>query len=160
MAQGLSAHGLTIEVKPSISDPTGAAAWTAGTWYTITGIGDVSGVGTTKNEDDITPHDKDIDQYIFGVPRREPMTFPLFYNRAIVTHRMLRTLNADTDVTTQMENGFRVSPPDASGTSGVMVFSGGVKDFTIDYPVDGPQTAQVSIRPTGNYILDGIEYGS
>lgn len=154
--QGLSAHGTTIKVRPSIADPTGAAAWVANTTYTITGLGDIGGIGTTRNDFDITPHDKNIDQYIFGVPRRDVMTFPLFYNKAIVTHRMLRTLQANNDVTTQMKNGFEVTSPDGQ----ILIFSGGVKDMPIDYPVDGPQMAHVSIRATGNYILDGVEYGS
>lgn len=156
MTQGLSAHGTIIRVRPSINDPTGAAAWTAGTTYTLQGVGDISGVGTTRNESDITPHDKNIDQYIFGIARRDVIQFPLFYNRAITTHRMLRTLQANNDVTTQLTNGFEIESPDGD----LLIFSGGVKDMPIDYPVDGPQTATVSIRPTGNYILNGVEYGS
>lgn len=154
--QGLSAHGLSIKITPSISDPTGAAAWVAGTEYTLQGIGDVTGIGTTRNDFDITPHDKNIDQYIFGVPRRAVLSFPLFYNKAITTHRMLRTLQANNDVTTQMSNGFKITSADGQ----ILVFSGGVKDMPIDYPVDGPQKATVSIRATGNYILDAVEYGS
>lgn len=156
MAQGLSAHGLIIRVRPSIPDPTGAAAWTAGTTYTLQGLGDVTGVGTTRNEFDITPHDKNIDQYIFGVSRRNVVSFPLFYNKAITTHRMLRTLQANNDVTTQMTNGFEIQSADGQ----LLIFSGGVKDMPIDYPVDGPQKATVSLRPTGNYNLDGVEYGN
>ena len=155
MAQGLSAHGTIIRVRPSISDPTVAAAWVAGTTYEIIGLGDIAGIGTTRNDFDITPHDKNIDQYIFGVPRREVISFPVFYNKAEVTHRMLRTLQANNDVTTQMANGFEVESPDGQ----LMIFSGGVKNMPIDYPVDGPQTANVEIRATGNYILDGVEYG-
>lgn len=155
MAQGLSAHGTEIRIRPSISDPTGAAGWTAGVTYTLQGLGDISGVGTTRNDFDITPHDKNIDQYIFGVPRRDVISFPLFYNKAIVTHRMLRTLQANNDVATQMSNGFEIESPDGQ----ILIFSGGVKNMPIDYPVDGPQTATVEIRATGNYILDGVEYG-
>lgn len=154
--QGISAHGTVIRVRPSIADPTVAAAWTANTTYTIPELGDIDGVGTTRNEFDITSHNRDIDAYIFGVARREPVSFPLFYNRAIYQHRMLRTLQANNDVTTQMLNGFEVESPDGD----LLIFSGGVKDMTFGYPVDGPQTAQVSIRPTGNYILNGVEYGS
>ncbi len=156
MAQGLSAHGTIIKVKPSISDPTGAAAWVAGTWYRVTGLGDISGVGTTRNDFDITPHDKNIDQYIFGVPRRDVLAFPLFYNKSIVEHRMLRTLQANNDVSTQMTNGFWIESPDGQ----ILIMSGGVKNMPIDYPVDGPQKATVELRATGNYLLDGIEYGS
>lgn len=156
MAQGLSAHGTQVWVKPSISDPTGAAAWVAGTWYQVQEVGDIAGVGTTRNEFDITSHNRNIDTWIFGVPRRAVTSFPVFYNFSIMTHRMLRTLQANNDVSTQMTNGFKVISPDAQ----TLIFSGGVKDMPLDYPVDGPQKASVQIRPTGNYILDGIEYGS
>src|SRR4051794_9418817 len=110
--QGLSAHGTIIRVKPSINDPTGAARWVAGTWYRLPGLGDISGVGTTRNDNDISPHDKNIDQYIFGIPRRDVLSFPLFYNRAIPEHAMLRALQANNDVTTQMTVGFTVESPD------------------------------------------------
>lgn len=157
MAQGLSAHGLIFRVRPSISDPNLVLnAWVAGTTYTVTGLGDVTGIGTTRNDFDITPHDKNIDQYIFGVPRRAVLAFPLFYNKAITTHRMLRVLQANNSVSTQMTNGFEVESQDGQ----LLIFSGGVKDMPIDYPVDGPQKAMVQIRATGNYILDGVEYGS
>lgn len=155
MAQGLSAHGTIIRCRPSIDDPTDADAWTTGVTYEIPELGDIGGVGTTRNEFDITSHNRDIDAYIFGVSRRDVVTFPLFYNRAIVQHRMLRTLQANNDVTTQMANGFEVESPDGD----LLIFSGGVKDMPFDYPVDGPQTANVSVRPTGNYILNGVEYG-
>ncbi len=156
MAQGLSAHGLVIVVRPPINDPSGAAGWTSTSSVTLQGIGDVTGIGTTRNDFDITPHDKNIDQYIFGVPRRAVLAFPLFYNKNITSHRMLRVLQANNDVTTQMTVGFTVTAADGQ----VLIFSGGIKDMPLDYPVDGPIKANVQIRATGNYILDGVEYGS
>lgn len=156
MTQGLSAHGTIIRIRPSINDPTGAARWTAGTLYRIPGLGDISGVGTTRNDFDITPHDKNIDQWIFGVARRDVISFPLFYNKANAEHAMLRALQANNDVTTQMANEIQVESPDGD----LLIFSGGVKNMPIDYPVDGPQTANVEIRPTGNYVLNGVEYGN
>lgn len=156
MAQGLSAHGVIVRVRPSIADPTGAAGWTAGQTVVVQEVGDIGGLGTTRNEFDISSHNRNIDTYIFGIPRRGAITFPLFYNPAILSHRILRTLQANNDVTTQMANGFEFQAPDGL----LLVLSGGVKDMPIDYPVDGPQMAHVSIRATGNYILGGIEYGS
>lgn len=153
--QGLSAHGTIIRVRPSIADPTGAAAWAAGDTIEIMELGDIDGVGTTRNEFDISSHNKNIDSYIFGIPRRNPITFPVFFNKAILSHRVLRTLQANNDVATQMQNGFEVESPDGD----LIIFSGGVKDMPISYPVDGPQMANVTIRPTRNYILNGVEYG-
>lgn len=154
--QGISAHGTIVRVRPSIPDPTVANAWVAGTTYQVQEVGDIGGVGTTRNTFDITPHNKNIDVYIFGVARRAEITFPIFYNYNITTHRMLRTLQANNDVTTQMTNGFEFQSPDGE----LLIFSGGVKDMPIDYPVDGPQMAHVTLRPTGNYILNGVVYGT
>lgn len=156
MAQGISAHGTIVRVRPSIADPTGAAAWAANATVVIPEVSDIGGVGASKNDFDITSHNRNIDTYIMGVARREVVSFPLFYNKSNYQHRMLRTLQANNAVATNMLNGFEVESPDGQ----VLIFSGGVRDFTIEYPVDGPQMATVTIRPTGNYILDGVEYGS
>lgn len=152
---GLSAHGLIIRIRPSFADPTVANEWTANQTIELIGVGDTEGIGTTRNDHEITPHDKNIDQWIFGVARRELMSFPLFYNRANSSHRALRLMQANNNVSTQMANGFEVESPDGE----LLIFSGGVKNMPISYPVDGPQEASVEIRASGNYILNGIEYG-
>lgn len=152
--QGLSSHGTIIRVRPAIDDPT-ASDWAAGNTVEIMELGDIQMPGLTRNEFDITSHNRDIDAYLFGVQRRNPVTFPVFFNAAIFSHRMLRVLCANNDVTTQMLNGFEVEGPDGE----IIIFSGGVKEVTQTNPVDGVQTAQVTVRATGNYILNGVEYG-
>lgn len=154
--QGISAHGTVIRIKPAIADPTIANAWTAGQSVELLEVGDIKMPGLTRNEFDITSHNRGIDTYIFGVARRDAVTFPVFFNKAIFSHRMLRALAANNDVTTQMANEFTVTGPDGE----TLIFSGGVKGITQDNPVDGPQKAECTVRATGNYILDGIEYGT
>lgn len=145
MAQGIGSHGTTIEFKPAGSS----------TWTEIAELGDIQMPGFSRNEFDITSHNRDIDSYVLGVLRRDPVTFPMFFNKAITSQLLLRTAMLDGNQTTNMANGVRITSPDG----GILVFSGGVKEMKQTAPVDGVQTANVVLRPTGSFILDGTEYG-
>lgn len=146
MAQGISSHGTIIEIKPAGSS----------TWTTIAEVGDMQMPGYNRNEFDITSHSKNIDSWVLGVLRRDPVTFPLFFNKAIASQLLLRTAMHDSVNTTNMTNGFRITSPDAD----ILIFSGGVKEMKQTAPVDGVQTANVTIRATGNFLLNGVEYGN
>jgi len=143
--QGISSHGTVIEMMP-----VGETEW-----MEIAELGDLQMPGFTRNEFDITPHSKNIDQYVVGVLRRDPVTFPMFFNKQITSHYVLQQAQLNSDSNTNMKNGFRVSSPDG----GILIFSGAVKEMKQTNPVDGVQTANVVIRATGNFILDGEEYG-
>lgn len=145
MAQGISSHGTTIEIKPQ-----GTSIWTE-----IAEVGDIQMPGFSRNEFDITSQNRDIDAYVVGVLRRDPVTFPLFFNKAIASQLLLRTAMLESDPTKNMANGFRITSPDG----GIILFSGGVKEMKQTAPVDGVQTANVVIRATGSFLLDGVEYG-
>jgi hypothetical protein len=155
MPQGISSHGTILRIKPSIADPSGASAWVAGTWYEVAELGDLQMPGLTRNEFDITSHNRDIDTYVLGVLRREPVTFPLFFNRAINSHKILRGMQLNGDPTTNMSVGFELSSPDGEA----WLFSGGVKDMAETAPVDGVKTVNMTVRATGSFILNGVEYG-
>lgn len=144
--QGISSHGTIISMKPA-----GETTWTE-----IAELGDIQMPGFTKNEFDVSPHNRNIDSYVLGFLRRQPVTFPLFFNKAIDSHAMVQAAELDNDVTTNMRNGFRVQSPDG----GDLLFSGGVKDMAQTNPVDGVQTANVTIRATGLFMLDGVIYGT
>lgn len=141
MPQGISAHGTIIEVEQTAG----------GSFVEISELGDLNMPGLSRNEFDITSHNRDIDTYVLGVLRREDVEFPMFFNAAITSQALLRThLIANAIV------GFRLSAPDGD----IWIFSGGVKEMTQENPVDGVQMANVSIRPTGSFILNGTEYGT
>lgn len=145
MPQGIGSHGTVLEMK----------AVGTSTWVEIAEVGDMQMPGFGRNEFDITSHNRDIDAYVLGVLRRDPVTFPLFFNKAISSHTLLRSGMLDGDPTRNMSQGFRITSPDG----GIIVFSGGVKDFKQTAPVDGVQTANVTLRATGSFLLDGVEYG-
>lgn len=147
MPQGISAHGTTIEI---------ALPGSPSSYIEIAEVGDMQMPGFTRNEFDITSHNRDIDTWILGVQRRDPVTFPLFFNKAISSHITLRDAQLNGDPTTNMNYGWRVTSPDGD----ILIFSGGVKEFKRTAPVDGPQTGNVVIRPTGEFILNGVRYGT
>jgi hypothetical protein len=143
--QGISSHGTIISILPPGETD----------WVEIAELGDIGGLGFTKNEFDITSHNRNIDTWVLGVLRRQPMTFPVFFNRAIAAHVLLQDAQLDNDPTTNMTYGFKVEHTD----EGVLIFSGGVREMAESAPVDGVKTANVTVRATGEFILDGEVYG-
>lgn len=146
MPQGIGSHGMLLEMKPAGSS----------TWTQIGEVGDIQMPGFMRNEHDITSHNRNIDTWVLGVLRRDPLTFPMFYNKAITSQQLILTAMLDSNNTTNMTNGFRLTGPDGE----ILIFSGGVSQFKRTQPVDGVQTANVTVRGTGNCMLDGIEYGN
>lgn len=147
MPQGISSHGTIISFAP---------AATPGSYTEIAELGDITEPGFNRNEFDITSHNRDIDTYVFGVLRRDPLSFPMFFNKAISSQLLLRTAMLDSNPVTQMSNGFKMETPDGD----VFIFSGGVKEMKGTAPVDGVRTANVVLRATGEFILNGVQYGA
>jgi len=145
--QGISSHGTVIERRPgpSILDAD---------WEPIGEIGDITMPGFTRNEFETTSHNQDIDSYVLGVLRREPVTFPVFFNRNDPTHDAATGLQHA--IITNSFDGYRITAPDGQ----VIVFSGGVQAMTQTAPVDGVQTANVTIRPSGAFLLNGVVVGA
>lgn len=143
--QGISSHGTIIKFK---------AAGTTD-WVEIAELGDITEPGFSRNDFDITSHNRDIDAYVLGVLRRDLLAFPMFFNAAISSQQLLRAAMLDSDPTTNMQNGVMLTNPDGDE----FLFSGGVKEMKQTAPVDGVQTANVAIRATGSFILNGVEYG-
>lgn len=156
MAQGIGSHGTIIEFKPAVGSAANGTTALVGTWVTVSELGDIQMPGTTRNEFDITSHNIDIDTYVMGVQRRDPVTFPMFFNKNILAQVALREQQFNGSQLTNMTVGFRVTSPDGD----VIVFSGGVKEFKRTNPVDGVQTANVTIRASGAYSVNGVTYGS
>src|SRR5689334_19682328 len=109
MPQGISSHGTIISIQPA-----GQSLFTE-----IGELGDIQEPGLMRNEFDITSHNRDIDTYVLGVLRRDPVTFPMFFNAAISSQLLLRDALLDGDPTTNMTNGFKFESPDGD----VLIFS-------------------------------------
>ena len=95
-----------------------------------------------------------IDAYVLGVLRRDAVTFPLFFDKSDASHADSSGLQAA--IIANSLDGYKVTQPDGT----VWIFSGRVQAMTQQAPVDGVQTAQVTIRPTGLFILNGAVVGA
>lgn len=142
--EGYSSHGTVISRQHT---PGGA--------FTPVGeIGDITLPGLMRNEHETTSHNKDIDSYVGGVLRRQAPTFPIFFNADDPTHdAQVGLYNAI------MENqftGYRITQPDGFE----WIFSGFVQNIQPTAPVDGVQTANVTIRPSGPMYVAGILVGA
>lgn len=136
----ISSHGTVLSFQPT---PGGA-------FIEVGELGDISPPGLMRNEFDATVHNRDIDNWIMGVLRREPITVPVFFNRNLTSHAGLRQLLIDNE-----ETGYRLDFPDGD----VWIGSGFVKGIQGAAPVDGIQTGNVTIRLSGNFFLNGVEIG-
>ena len=146
MSQGIGSHGTLVDLKPAGS----------GTFTNIAELGDIQMPGYMRNEFDISSQNSNIDKFLFGILRREPLTAPIFWNKSIASQQAVQTAMLDSVVTTQMTCGFRITTPDGD----VLIFSGGVKELKRTQPVDGAQTANIVIRATDVFMLNGTTYGA
>lgn len=126
-----SSHGTLIAHQP---------AATPGVFTTVSEIGDINDLGTSRNQFDVSVHNEDIDTFVLGIMRRDVVTFPVNFVAADATHMALLASHHAGDV-----DGWRATWPDAD----VMIFSGGISNFGKPSPVDGALRANISIRPSG-----------
>jgi len=136
----LSSHGTILSFQPT---PGGA-------FIEVAELGDITPPGLMRNEFDASIHNKDIDQWIMGILRREPISVPVFFNQALPSHDGLREL-----LIANEETGFKLENPDGDEWIG----SGFVRGLQGASPVDGIQTATLTVRLSGNFILNGVEIG-
>lgn len=146
MAEGYSSHGTVIRRE---MDPDGAP----GVFTPIGEIGDITPPGLSRNEHPTLSHNKDIDSYVGGVLRRQAVTFPIFFNRNDPTHDHQTGLYQA--IADNAFEGYKVTQPDGFE----WLFSGFVQNIAPSAPVDGVQTAQVTIRPSGPMWI-GVEGGA
>lgn len=140
MSQGLSSHGTLV------------ARYVSSAWETIGELGgDITPPPLTRPESEITPHNEGIDSYVVGVLKRGPMTLGINFLPDNATHDHLTGLIKW--MIDKTHGGFQLTWPDAS----LWVFSGFVTNFAGAAPVrEGGISADVSIRPSGPHIIDGV----
>ena len=140
----LSGHGTLVARAPKAT-PT--------VFTTIAELGDITPPSLTRNEFDATTQNEDIDSYVLGVLRRAQVTFPLNFIPTDSTHDYISGVlqsmkNKDMD-------GWRVTFPDGT----VWIGSGQVQKFDMKAPVDGKLTADVGVRLSGKFTIDGVIIG-
>ena len=137
MPDSLSSHGtlLSVELTPG------------GAFTEVGELGDLTPPGLMRNEFDASTQNVDIDSWITGILRREPVTAPVFFNRNNASHAGLRALLIANTLT-----GFKVDKPDGDEWVG----SGFVRQITDAAPVDGIQAATLTVRLSGPFYLNGV----
>lgn len=151
MTLGRSSHGTMVAVQLT---PGGA-------FTDVAELGDVTLPGLSRNEFDAVVQNRNIDDYILGILRREAPKFPLNFLPANGTHDHLtgvQYLLINNTVT-----GWKFTiPAIAGGDAGVVwVASGQVKEVSnIQAPADGKLSADVTVRLSGIMTIGGVTIGS
>ena len=117
-------------------------------------MGDVTPPALMRNEFDATTQNEDIDSYVLGVLRRSPTTFKVnFLPTSQPTHDHLTGLYSL--IIGNITTGFRFTLPD----SWIMIASGQVQNVVPHAPVDGLQSADITLRFSGKFYLNGVLIG-
>lgn len=144
-AQAKSGHGALIAWQPSGS----------GAFVTIAELRDLTTPGLSRNEFDATTQNVDIDTYVLGVLRREALAFSMnFIESGEPTHDHVTGIQHA--IITNMVTGWRYSFP--NGLQWIM--SGQVQAIKMTDPVDGLQSADVTIRMSGVMSIAGVVIGA
>jgi hypothetical protein len=142
----ISGHGTLLARAPQAS-PT--------VFTTIAELnGDIAVPDLTRKEIDVSTQNRDIDTYVTGMLRRSSITFAINYIAIDPTHDNLTGLYAAMRQNTI--DGYKVTFPDGD----VWVCSGQISAIKKKAPVDGALTADVTIRPSGGFTINGMVIGA
>ena len=142
----VSGHGTTV-ARALASAPT--------VFTLIAEMRDVTPPQLSRNEFDATTQDKNIDSYVLGVLRRSGFTMSLNFLNADASHDHLTGLMKAMITEPPPIDGYKITFPDGV----VWVMSGQVSSIQPTDPVDGLQSADVTIRPTGKMTIGGVVVG-
>ena len=125
-----------------------------GAFVTVAELRDITTPGLSRNEFEATTQNVDIDTYVHGVLRREPLAFSVnFMESGETSHDHLvgmQKLIIDNTMT-----GWRYSFP--NGLTWIM--SGQVQKVQMTDPVDGLQSADIAVRMSGKMSIGGVSIG-
>lgn len=142
----IGAHGALYYVQlDPVGDPN--------TFTEVGGLNeDVMGHALEITATETTPHNYNIDEYSFGVPRRGTWNLSVNYDATDEVHEGLYDL-------AQARTLFGVK---FIGIQGDWILaSGGITSYQQTNPVqDGPRTATIEFQPSGPYWVDGQLVGA
>lgn len=155
MSQAVAGHGATIAIE---SYPV-----VAGAFEVVAELnGDIGFPGLNRPETEVTPHQDTIDSYVMGRLGRDQLTFSVNYVYNDGTHDHLTGLQAH--LINNSFFGVRIRGPQgtlANDGSDEIIASGHVQSFKHTSPVrEGVRTAEVVIRLSKAFIVDGEEHGT
>lgn len=146
MGNAISAHGTLIARAPAAT-PT--------TYTTIAELeGDITVPDLTRKEIDVSVHNRNIDSYVLGMLRRSSLVFPINYIASDGTHDNITGLYSA--IRTNSIDGYRITFPDGD----VIIMSGQVSAIKRKAPVDDKLTADITMRPSGLFLFNGVVIGT
>jgi hypothetical protein len=143
-------HGASIamEMTPLVS----------GVFTVVPEIGEeISWPEFSTPETNVTTHDQDIDSWIPGVPMRGPFTFSVYFRHDNAVHQELQSAPHD-----GVKRGWRLRGRNGSAGVDEVIASGFIQSFgPITHPPrEGVRKANVVVRFSGPYWLNGVQYGT
>lgn len=153
MSDAVAGHGALIAME---QDPSGAQ----GDFTTIGELnGDITWPELSRGEEEVTPHQDNIDSWVLGVLRRGPLTFSINFIFDDATHDHLTGLQKA--IIDNERRGIRLRGPGGSAGSDEWIASGDVQAISQTAPVrEGARTADVTIRLSGPMEIDGQAVGT
>jgi hypothetical protein len=116
-------------------------------------LGDITPPSLSRNTEDVSTQNDDIDMFIVGILRRGEVTFPINFLAANATHDHLTGLYKA--IIDKQLDEYKVTTPDG--------FEWKFRAYCIgidpEAPVDGAQRAEVTLRPTGPMQIEGVNVG-
>jgi hypothetical protein len=142
---GISSQGTIVSWSPDPLWPPNNPIGGSVTFLDIAELKDITPPALTRNELETTNQNSGDDNYVVGIRRHATMTLNMNFVGTAPSHDHLTGLQY------AWYNGlrriYRITYPD-----GVKwLFSGFVTNIGPSSPLDGVQTADVSIRPTGGH---------
>ena len=142
MTIAISGHGTLLARAPAAT-PT--------VFTTIAEVGDISLPGLMRNDFEALTQDRNIDAYILGILRRNPLQISVNFLPSDHVTGMLKALITEPPPI----DGYKMTFPGGV----IWLVSGQVKGFDIKAPVDGKLSADVTIRPSDRMTIAGIVIG-
>jgi hypothetical protein len=125
------------------------------TYTNIAEVGDIAAPGLNRNDFEALTQDRNIDAYILGVLRRNPLQLAINYLPSDGTHDHLTGMMKALITEPVPIDGWKLTFPGGI----VWIMSGQIKGFDITAPVDGKLAADVTIRLSDRMYLGGVLVG-
>lgn len=123
---------------------------------TIAELGDITLPELSRNEFEALTQSENIDSYILGVLRRGPVTIKMNFIPTNATHDHLTGLTKA--IIDNSIDGYTFTVP--SLTPWIWIASGQVQKVGVVAPVDGKLSADVTIRLSSKFYINGVLIGA
>lgn len=153
MSLAEAGHGATLAME---LDPTGAQ----GVFTVVSELAsDIDGLALSRSSTEVTPHEDDIDSYVHGVLKRDPLTFTCNFIYGGATHTGAKGLRDN--IITGTRFGIRFRGVGGTDDTDEIIASGEVINWKEVNPArEGARSAEITFQPSKAFIVDGVTKGN